>query len=275
MFGRSQLLLLALLLLAPLWPARLLAQENYEIQVYGSETVAPKTTMVELHSNFTIQGSTTPQDGVVPTQHAMHETLELTQGFTSWFETGFYVFTSITGSNGWEWVGDHIRPRVRAPEKWHWPVGASMSVEFGYQRRDYSTTTWDLELRPIVDKQKGRFYWAFNPAFEKGFTGPPHDAAWTFAPDVKVSWDFTKHISGGLEYYGSFGPVANIDPLHYQSQAVYPVIDLNVSPKWEINFGPGIGMTAGTDHLLFKTIIGRRFSWGKSDNRQSQQAATP
>ena len=173
MFGRSQLLLLALLLLAPLWPARLLAQENYEIQVYGSETVAPKTTMVELHSNFTIQGSTTPQDGVVPTQHAMHETLELTQGFTSWFETGFYVFTSITGSNGWEWVGDHIRPRVRAPEKWHWPVGASMSVEFGYQRRDYSTTTWDLELRPIVDKQKGRFYWAFNPAFEKGFTGPP------------------------------------------------------------------------------------------------------
>lgn len=247
--------------------SRLFAQENYEIQVYGSETAPAKTTMVELHSNFTIQGSTTPQDGVTPTQHAMHETLELTQGFTPWFETGFYVFTSITGSNGWDWVGSHIRPRVRAPESWHWPVGVSLSTEFGYQRRNYSTTTWDWEIRPIVDKQMGRFYWAFNPAFDKGFTGPPHDKAWTFAPAAKVSWNFTKVIAGGLEYYGSFGPVANIDPFHDQQQAIYPVIDLDVSPKWEINFGPGVGFTAGTDHWLFKTIIGRRFSWGRRDKQ--------
>ena len=33
------------------------AQDNYEIQVYGSDTVAPKTTMLELHSNFTVEGS--------------------------------------------------------------------------------------------------------------------------------------------------------------------------------------------------------------------------
>jgi hypothetical protein len=266
-FSRSPLLVV-LLTLALLWPACLLAQENYEIQVYGSETVPPKTTMVELHSNFTIQGSTMVEDGVIPTEHAMHETLEITQGITPWFETGFYVFTSITGSNGWEWVGDHIRPRVRVPESWHWPVGVSLSAEFGYQRRSYSTTTWDFELRPIVDKQKGRLYWSVNPAFDKGFTGPPHDQQWAFEPAAKVSWDFTKHITGGVEYYGAFGPVANIDPFHDQGQAIYPVIDLNISPLWEINFGPGIGFTAGTDHLLFKTIIGRRLSWGKAGGRK-------
>ena len=48
------------------------AQDNYEIQVYGSETVAPKNTMVELHSNFTFQGSKEPVDGVYPTIHALH-----------------------------------------------------------------------------------------------------------------------------------------------------------------------------------------------------------
>ena len=32
-------------------------QDNYEIQVYGSDTVAPQTTMLELHSNFTADGS--------------------------------------------------------------------------------------------------------------------------------------------------------------------------------------------------------------------------
>ena len=32
------------------------AQDNYEIQVYASETVPQGRTMVELHSNYTIQG---------------------------------------------------------------------------------------------------------------------------------------------------------------------------------------------------------------------------
>ena len=51
-------------------------------------------------------------DGLYPTNHAQHETLEITHGFNDWFESGFYVFTSITGGQGWQWVGDHIRPRV-------------------------------------------------------------------------------------------------------------------------------------------------------------------
>jgi hypothetical protein len=40
-------------------------------------------------------------------------------------------------------------------------------------------------------------------------------------------------------------------------------VDLTVSPKWEINFGVGIGPTAATDHWIVKGIIGRRFDWGK------------
>ena len=54
------------------------AQGNYEIQVYGADTVAPKDLMVELHSNFTIKGQTQTIDGVRPTNHQLHETLELT-----------------------------------------------------------------------------------------------------------------------------------------------------------------------------------------------------
>src|SRR5579871_5866419 len=114
------------------------AQGNYEVQVYGAELVPPGRTMVELHSNFTFEGSKTAVDGVRPDNHALHETLEITQGITSWFETGFYVFTSYRAGEGYQWVGDHIRPRVRVPESWHWPVNVSISTEFGYQRRSYS-----------------------------------------------------------------------------------------------------------------------------------------
>ncbi len=239
------------------------AQDNYEIQVYGSETEAPRTTMVELHSNYTFQGSKTTEEGVLPTEHELHETVEITQGITPWFETGFYIFTAVPDNQGWQWVGDHIRPRVRAPESWHWPVGVSLSAEFGYARPNFSTSVWSLEIRPIVDKQQGRLYWSVNPAFEKAYTGREARRGWEFAPDAKISWNFTKAVAFGLEYYSGLGPVGDFDPFPQQSQQFVPAFDLYVSPKWEINFGVGVGVTAGTDHMLVKAIIGRRFDWGK------------
>jgi len=42
-----------------------------------------------------------------------------------------------------------------------------------------------------------------------------------------------------------------------------PAIDLDLGPNWEFNFGVGVGVTHGTDHLLVKMIVGRRFNWGK------------
>jgi hypothetical protein len=82
------------------WPGIARAQDNYEIQVYPSETMTPKTLLVELHSNFTVEGSTTTQFGMLPTQHQQHETVELTQGINEWSEIGFYIFTAEKNGNG-------------------------------------------------------------------------------------------------------------------------------------------------------------------------------
>ncbi|HEY2119834.1 MAG TPA: hypothetical protein VGH37_11660 [Candidatus Acidoferrum sp.] len=237
------------------------AQDNYEIQVYGSETVPKGNTMVELHNNFTIEGSKTSTDGLQPTNHQWHETLEITHGFTEWFEVGFYLFTSLKNGYGWDYVGDHIRPRVRVPEKWHWPVGVSISQEFGYQRRQFSVDTWTYELRPIVDKTMGRWYLSFNPAFEKSVVGQTSNQGFVFSPNFKVSYDITKKVAGGLEYYGSFGPPGSFYPPSQQQQQFFPAIDLNVSPKWEFNFGLGVGVTRSTDHLIAKMILGYRFDF--------------
>jgi hypothetical protein len=246
------------------------AQENYEIQVYPGDTVDAHATMVEFHTNFAFQGRKTAEDGVAATNHALHETLEITHGWNKWFETGFYVFTSAEPHEGWQFVGTHIRPRVAVPESWHWPVGVSLSTEFGYVRPLYSADTWTWELRPIVDKKIGRWYLAFNPALEKSFRGPAQNDGWEFGPGAKVSYDipFACHSSAsskckiasvGLEYYGGLGPVGNFDPLAEQQHQVFPTVDLDISPKWEINFGAGWGATRSTDHFIMKTIVGYRF----------------
>jgi hypothetical protein len=269
-FAGKRTTLVFILLLASLWlgaPAAH-AQDNYEIQVYGADTVAPKTTMVELHSNFTVDGSKAvpgsqyAADGTVPTNHAEHETIEITQGINNWAEVGFYIFTSISPGQGWQWVGDHIRPRVRAPDSWHLPVGLSISNEIGYQRARYSPDTWTWEIRPIIDKQVGRYYLSLNPVLDRSWHGPSVHQGVTFSPNVKVGYDFTKKVQAGVEYYAAFGQLGSFDGLHNQQQQLFVVSDLNVSPDWEINFGVGIGSTASTDHLIVKGILGRRFSWG-------------
>ena len=253
----SYLLLLFLLAAATLAAA----QDNYEIQVYDSGLVPPNSTMVELHSNFTVSGSKTVVGGVQPSHHAEHETLEITEGFNTWFETGFYIFSSIQPHGGWQFVGTHIRPRFAIPEEWHWPVGLSLSQEIGYVRPSFASDTWTYELRPIIDKKVGGWYFGFNPALDHSIHGQSVRQGWTFSPNVKVSYDFTKKVTGGLEYYGATGPVTNFDPVRDQQHQLFPSIDLNVSPNWEFNFGVGFGLTPATDHLILKCIIGRRFTW--------------
>jgi hypothetical protein len=256
--------LLLLTALAALPAGIVFAQGNYEIQVYGSELVEPGVTMAELHSNFTFQGSKSTTDGSFPTEHQLHETVEITHGFSDWLEVGFYIFTSVNpNQGGWQWVGDHIRPRVAIPKEWKWPVGLSLSTEVGYQRAAFSPDTWTIELRPIIDKTIGKWYLGFNPTFDRSFHGPGIRGGAGFSPNVKIGYDVTKVINAGLEYYGAVGPLSGFDPVSEQQQQVFVATDLNLSPNWEFNFGVGVGLTGGTDHLMVKMILGRRFEWGK------------
>jgi hypothetical protein len=236
--------LAALLLLA----AAARGQDNYEIQVYGSETVAPGMTMVELHSNFTVRGE----------RHAVRETLELTRGINDWFETGFYVFTTAGAGQGWSYVGSHIRPRVRVPAKWRWPVGVSLSTEIGYVRPRYAGDTWSWEVRPIVDKTLGRWYLAFNPALEKSLHGANAGRGFELAPALNVKFDVTQKVAAGIEYYAGLGPLSHFDSPSAQQHQIFPSIDLNVSPDWEFNAGIGFGLTRATDRAIVKFIVGRR-----------------
>ena len=90
-------------------------------------------------------------------------------------------------------------------------------------------------------------------------TGPDVQQGLSFTPNVKVSYDFSHTVSGGIEYYADYGRLTGFVPVHDQQQQIFAVTDLNFSRLWEINIGVGIGATAATDHLIVKCILGRRF----------------
>lgn len=244
-------------------PIALFSQENYEIQVYGAPTMNKGQTIFELHSNYTANGGKDISKGVLPSWHSIHETLEITHGITDNFELGFYLFTNYTPNHGWKVIGTHLRPRIAAPEKWKLPVGLSLSAEIGWQSKEYSAETFSLEIRPIIDKTFGKLYLAFNPVLGVTFQGVDKPSAPAFAPNVKASLSVSPKVSLGTEYYGDLGPLNNFDKLPEQNHALFLVADLYLDPKWELNFGPGFGLSQATDGLVLKMILGRRIDWGK------------
>lgn len=239
--------------------ARASGQENFEIQVYPSETMPSGVTMFELHSNYTLKGSRSISDiGVWPTNHALHETLEITRGFNPWSELGFYWFTSKPDGQNLQWVGTHLRPRVRAPESWGWPVGVSVSQEIGYTRAKFSGDTWTYELRPIIDKQIDKWYVSLNPVLGKSLRGPNAAQPFDFTPNVNLGYDLTKKINLAVEYYGSTGSIREIAPINVQQHMLFGVVNLDMGPEWEFNVGYGTALTAGGDKSIVKMILGRR-----------------
>jgi hypothetical protein len=237
------------------------AQNNYEIQVYASPTQTVHSTMFELHSNYTFNGSTQTVDGVIPSNHSLHETLEITTGITPVFEIGAYLFTNYTPGYGYQIVGTHLRPRVMAPADWGIPFGLSLSVEIGYQKPAYATDTWSIEIRPIVDKTWGKLYVSVNPTFGISLQSQYNNSVPTFEPNVKISYNVFQNTALGIEYYGDMGPINQFDQGSQQNHAIFIAYDLQNNAKWELNVGAGFGLTPSTDPFVLKVILGRKVRW--------------
>jgi hypothetical protein len=242
-------------------PSRAAAQDLFEIQVYPSETMEPHHTMFEFHLNTFPKGTQDTAGGLYANNHQFHLTMEVTHGLTKNWELGGYLVSAYVPGVGAEFVGTRIRPRFQAPASWKLPFHFSLSTEVDFNRHGFDPNGVTMELRPILDKQLGKWYLSFNPAFGKSLRGPDAHAGFDFEPGLKVSFDVTKRVAAGFEYYAETGPVVHFDPLHDQHHMIFPTIDLNISPDWEFNFGVGRGLTGTSEHWIVKCIIGRRFKF--------------
>ncbi len=231
------------------------AQDNYEIQVYTSELVEIHHTAIELHSNYTTNGSTLMMGGVYPSNHVVHETLEITHGFSDWLEVGSYLFTSLGSDDRTGIAGVHVRPRITVPEEYKLPVGLSLSSEIGYQKTEFFGSRWGAEIRPIIDKKCDRLFFALNLAMGIVLDSNQSHIP-DFSPCFKTTYDMTKKFGLGIEYYSSLGAINHPEPIQAQKHQVFGAIDWEFSPDWEFNAGLGYGLTSATDKWIVKFILG-------------------
>jgi len=244
--------LLFLLFSFSLMSQNLLAQDAGEIQVYASSTTPKYMTIIELHSNYTFKGPKSNEK-----YHPLLETIEITTGLSKNFELGFYIFT-YNNNGKLQYTGSNIRPRVKAPDEWNWPIGVSLSSELGFLIDPMTNQKdWGAEIRPIFDKTIGNNYISFNPNIGISFTNKEY----LFEPNVKYAYAIIPKASLGFEYYGNTGKVFKPYKINQQEHAMYLAIDLFLHPLYEFNFGVGKGITESSNGLIVKCFIGRRINW--------------
>ncbi len=235
------------------------AQADNEIQVYSSPITPKAVTFVELHQNYTFNGSKYLADK--NEAHWINETLEITRGFGGNFELGFYTFTGFAPNGKYVFLGNHIRPRYTVPASWGWKLGASLSMEIGYIRPDgQNSYVMDGELRPIIDKTIGKVYLGFNPNIGFVFTGPDRHAE--IEPQFKAYYNVHNKFGLGIEYYSSLGTLAKIANIDNQEHIIGPMFNLLSSSEWELETGFLFGLTPNSNQQIFKLLIGRRFGKG-------------
>jgi len=230
----------------------LVAQDAFEIAVYGAETAPRKAWELETHFNYIARGTTAFDGPVAPSERQFHLAVELTRGLTEHWEVTAYLLSAYRPGPGVEYAGWRLRSRVRAPVSWRLPVDLGLAAEIEFSPAAYDETTAGLEIRPILEKRVGRVQLQLNPVIERALTATSGEAEWELEPSGRIGVTVSKRVALSIEYYGKtglLGAAPGGEPVHQ----FYPGLDLHLGDDIELNLGLGFGTTAAANRLVLKS----------------------
>jgi hypothetical protein len=245
------------------------ALDRFEIQVYEADMNKPGQFGLELHTNYTLKGTSTPDyEGQVPPHHVARFTLEPALGVTRWLELGAYLQMLVGPDVGAQWGGWKVRAKFVLPNDSTRPWFFGINMELGRVPTRVEEEGWANEFRPIIGFDNGHILLDVNPIFGYALTGPDKFKP-EFEPAGKIAVNTQRGFSIGAEYYAELGLVTRgFEPLRAQEHMLFGTFDLtnpaNAKEEddtdWELNIGVGRSLTSAPGpEWVAKAIVGRAF----------------
>jgi hypothetical protein len=246
------------LLLAWVGATPVSAQDLFELEVFPAQTLPAGTTALELHGNG-IPGSKSP-GGVATTDHPIHASLEVGHGWTEHFETAAFLETApIARQDGEIFAGGHVRSQYWFSSSPILPFDLSLAVEYQVNRFAFDVNRQMLSIVPILERRDGRMSVLVNPEWSMAIRGPDHESLPKLSASAKVAWQATPGVSAGAEYYWKTEALKHFNPDVDRHHFLLPVMDLHLSPDWELNVGAGHCLSDANERWIVKSIIGYHF----------------
>jgi hypothetical protein len=175
-------------------------------------------------------------------------------------EAAAYLDLAHADAHSFEYAGSRFRLRGSLFEKAELPVDLGWYAELEWQRQPrFTGNELEVDLRPIIERDFGRFTVSLNPILEKALVGPDHNKGFEFQYAAKLSYRWMPLFSPALEFYGDMGKIDDSDPLRAQQHYIFPAFDMRLPGGWRFNVGAGAGLTRGSDRVIVKANI--EFEW--------------
>src|SRR5579875_208398 len=247
-----------LLTLGVAWPTAARAQvDPWEFEVYPYATTPRGVLELETDNAVSIKGHNQGGEGTAagtfPSQSMWYNQYEFTYGLTDRVEAAAYLNFALPRGHGFWYAGSKYRLRGRLFDEGVLPVDLGWYTELEWhQTPQFDNDQLELELRPIAEKDLGPFALVVNPIFEKTiYSGVDRNRGFNFGYASGLYYRWLRYLSPGLEFYGAPGLMDDTPPLPMQEHYVFPVLWGELD-RIEYNIGPGIGLTGGSDQLIFK-----------------------
>ena len=234
------------------------AVDAFEIQVYDGTANDPGQAGLELHLNRVAKGLRESESPELPPHHQTHATFEPSFGITKNWELGGYFQTALLADGALAYAGAKLRSKLVTSPDFHPHVRLGINVELAKIPRIFERDRWGAELRPIAAFEDDDWLFAFNPIFAIALAGKDAGAP-GFEPALAAYKKVRGVVSFGFEYYGSIGKPYNPSPRSEQLHYLYGVGNLIAFDAWELNVGVGGGLTAASNGLVLKAIVGHVF----------------
>ena len=233
--------------------------DPFEFEVYPYRTL--NRGMVELESLNSVvanghHGEGGTSKGTLPSESMWRTAFEFTYGLTDRIEAAAYVNLAKPNGAGLQYAGSKFRLRGSLFDQGRLPLDLGWYIELDYHRvPKFDDQKLELELKPIIQKDLGDFSLILNPIFEKILVGSEEKKGFEFGYAHGIYYRWMRSLIPGIEFYGGVGFIKHAAPSKEQQHYIFPVVKGELHGV-EYSFGPGFGLTRGSDRVIVKFNLG-------------------
>ena len=228
--------------------------DPWEFEVYPYTTMGRGVLEIETDNAVVAKESGSGlAKGTFPSHGMWFNQYEFTYGLTDRIEAAAYLNLAKPNAHGLTYAGSKFRLRGRLFDEGVLPVDLGWYLEIEYHKTpQFDDQKLEFEMRIPMEKDIGPFSIMINPIFEKPVIGSEKHLGFAFGYSAGIYYRWMRALSPGLEFYGGIGSINNADPPKEQQHYIFPVVKGELPHGLEYNFGVGIGLTPGSDHVVVK-----------------------
>ena len=239
--------------LLSLRPTSARALNFFELEAYPATTEGQGLHEIESQTTFVANGRNADEK----THRLLRTSLEYNYGLTDRIDVAAYLDLQKPNGADLEYAGSRFRARGALWEKGRFLLDLGWYLEAEVPHDQPSDL--ELEFRPLVSRDLGRFSLDLNPSFELP-TVSEERRTLEFNYAARVYYRLSRTLQPAVEFFGGIGQIRDVESSQAQQHYVFPSLYGEVVRGLKFALGPGFGLTQASDQVIVKFVVEYEFT---------------